>query len=53
MSSGEPLYEILSERSDAPGFVMVVSALEMDPYRRTEEELLALRAEDVVSYNFV
>ncbi|HPE88370.1 MAG TPA: RnfABCDGE type electron transport complex subunit C [Spirochaetia bacterium] len=48
VSSGEPLYEILSERSDAPGFVMVVSALEMDPYRRTEEELLALRAEDVV-----
>ena len=48
VSSGEPLSEILSERSSRPGFVLVVNALEMDPYRRTEEELLSIRPEDVI-----
>jgi len=48
VSSGDPLSEILAEKAATPGFVMVVSALEMDPYRRTEEELLAIRPEDVI-----
>lgn len=48
VASGQPLAEIIAERGAKPGFVMVASALEMDPYRRTEEELLALRPEDVI-----
>jgi len=48
ISTGEPLAEIIAERAYRPGFILVISALEMDPYRRTEEELLAMRPEDVV-----
>ncbi len=48
VSSGQPLSESIAEQASRPGFTMVVSALEMDPYRRTEEELLALRPEDVI-----
>ena len=48
VSSGQPLSESIAEQAVKPGFTMVVSALEMDPYRRTEEELLALRPEDVI-----
>ncbi|PKL23021.1 MAG: hypothetical protein CVV47_17010 [Spirochaetae bacterium HGW-Spirochaetae-3] len=48
VSNGEPLFEMIADRSSKPGFVMVISALETDPYRRTEEELLALRPEDVI-----
>lgn len=48
ISTGEPLAEILAERAARPGFILVISALEMDPYRRIEEELLALRPEDVI-----
>lgn len=48
VSSGESLYDIITERALKPGFVMVVNALEMDPYRRTEEAILSLRAEDVI-----
>jgi electron transport complex protein RnfC len=45
---GEPLHECLAECSSKRGFVMVINALEIDPYRRTEEELLAFRPEDVI-----
>ncbi len=48
ISTGEPLAEILAERVARPGFILVISALEMDPYRRTEEELLAIRPEDII-----
>ena len=48
VSSGLPLAESIAERASKPGFTMVISALEMDPYRRTEEELLAIRPEDVL-----
>jgi Na+-translocating ferredoxin:NAD+ oxidoreductase subunit C len=45
---GEPLHESLAECSAKHGCAMVVNALEMDPYRRTEEELLTFRPEDVI-----
>jgi Na+-translocating ferredoxin:NAD+ oxidoreductase subunit C len=46
--NGEPLHESLAECAAFPGFVMVVNALELDPYRRIEEELLTYRPEDVM-----
>jgi len=48
VSSGKPLSEIIAEQTSKPGYVMVVNALEMDPYRRTEEELLTLKTDDVI-----
>lgn len=48
VSTGEPLHALLSERSSAPGYMLVVNALEMDPYLRVEESLLAHRPQDVV-----
>jgi electron transport complex protein RnfC len=48
VSNGESLYDSIAERASKPGFVLVVNALEMDPYRRTEEAILALRPTDVV-----
>ncbi|PKL07960.1 MAG: hypothetical protein CVV51_11440, partial [Spirochaetae bacterium HGW-Spirochaetae-7] len=48
VSSGQPLSESIADQALRPGFTMVVSALEMDPYRRTEEVLLASRLEDVI-----
>ncbi len=45
---GQPLHECLADCASTPGFMMVVNALEMDPYRRTEEELLSFRPEDVI-----
>lgn len=48
VGSGEPLHECLSVLSSRSGFTMIVNALEMDPYRRTEEELLAYAVDDVV-----
>lgn len=48
VSTGLPLSDILTDRASKPGFVMVVNALEMDPYRRVEETLLSLRPMDVV-----
>lgn len=48
VSSGRPLHDAMTEHVDHPGSIMVISALEMDPYRRTEEALMEQRTEDVV-----
>lgn len=48
VSSGRPLHDVMAEHIDHPGSIMVISALEMDPYRHTEEALLGQRTEDIV-----
>jgi electron transport complex protein RnfC len=48
VSSGRPLHDVMTEHVDHPESIMVISALEMDPYRRTEEALMEQRTEDVV-----
>lgn len=48
VSSGRPLHDVMTSHVDHPGSIMVVSALEMDPYRRTEEALMEQRTEDVI-----
>lgn len=48
VASGKPLSESITEQASIPGFIMVVNSLEMDPYRKTEEQLLSLRALDVI-----
>lgn len=48
VASGEPLHESLHSLSSRSGFTLIVNALEMDPYRRVEEELLCHAADDVI-----
>ncbi len=48
VTTGEPLYAALAKRASTPGYALVVNALEMDPYLRVEETLLAQRPLDVV-----
>ena len=48
VSTGEPLHQIITDCSKREGVIIAVNALEMDQYRRVEEELLLRRINDVV-----
>ncbi|MDX9957511.1 MAG: SLBB domain-containing protein [Spirochaetia bacterium] len=48
VSTGEPLHQIISDCSKKDRVIIAVNALEMDQYRRVEEEILLRRVNDVV-----
>ena len=48
VSTGEPLHQIISDCSKRDGIIIAVNALEMDQYRRVEEEIMLRRINDVV-----
>jgi electron transport complex protein RnfC len=48
VSTGEPLHQIIADYSKREGLIIAVNALEMDQYRRVEEEILLRRINDVV-----
>lgn len=47
VGQGRPLHDMLSARPVSNGSPLIVNALEMDAYRRTEEEILRARPHDV------
>jgi electron transport complex protein RnfC len=48
VSTGEPLHQIITDCSKREGVIIAVNSLEMDQYRRVEEEILLRRINDVV-----